>query len=331
MGLDIKSLPKPVKAFFNGIGQVVFIENSISGMIIFASFLIAGLEMNHWAWGDFVSWKYFIYTLIGVNVSNLTAYLMGCDRDAITSGLFGFCPNLVAIAAGVFPATWTAQWVVLFVGCILVVPTQIVINKLTNRLGLPGFTFPFIVMTWFFILIGFQTNLFDYGSRAAAIAPFTGPSGWPAFDWLSCWTKGFEEIYVLDGVISSFVVLAAYFWYKWDFALKACLAVAFSVGAGFVCGVDMTLLSAGLYSYSAILVVGGLDTFCKTKINSGRYWFLFFLSLTFCVLINMAIPTILTPFALPNCTLAFVVSGWIILLIDQFMCDQAEKRALKNN
>ena len=38
MGIDIKSLPKPVRAFFNGIGQVVFIENVIAGAMIFVSF-----------------------------------------------------------------------------------------------------------------------------------------------------------------------------------------------------------------------------------------------------------------------------------------------------
>ena len=41
MGIDIKSLPKPIRAFFNGIGQVVFIENVIAGFLIFISFFIA--------------------------------------------------------------------------------------------------------------------------------------------------------------------------------------------------------------------------------------------------------------------------------------------------
>ena len=44
MNVDIKSMPKPMKAFFNGIAQVVFIENTISGIIFFISFFIAGLE-----------------------------------------------------------------------------------------------------------------------------------------------------------------------------------------------------------------------------------------------------------------------------------------------
>ena len=55
MGIDIKSLPKPIRAFFNGIGQVVFIENVIAGFLIFISFFIAGLEMNGWDFGNWYS------------------------------------------------------------------------------------------------------------------------------------------------------------------------------------------------------------------------------------------------------------------------------------
>ena len=101
MGIDIKSLPKPIRAFFNGIGQVVFIENVIAGFLIFISFFIAGLEMNGWDFGNWYSWRIMVFAFIGVNLANLVAYLMGADRDAITSGLFGFCPNLDCLSAHV--------------------------------------------------------------------------------------------------------------------------------------------------------------------------------------------------------------------------------------
>lgn len=94
MGIDIKRLPAPIKAFFNGIAQVVFIENVISGMFFYVSFWIAGLEMANWDFASWDAWKYVVAVTIGVNLSNLTAYLMGCDKNAIKSGLYGFAPNL---------------------------------------------------------------------------------------------------------------------------------------------------------------------------------------------------------------------------------------------
>ena len=170
MGIDIKSLPKPIRAFFNGIGQVVFIENVIAGFLIFISFFIAGLEMNGWDFGNWYSWRIMVFAFIGVNLANLVAYLMGADRDAITSGLFGFCPNLIAIGSCTFTASadaagnWWSAWIMLVVGCILCVPLQMFINRFTNHFGLPGFTFPFIVMVWFFTAISFQTDLLAVGN-----------------------------------------------------------------------------------------------------------------------------------------------------------------------
>ena len=316
MGIDIKSLPKPIRAFFNGIGQVVFIENVIAGFLIFISFFIAGLEMNGWDFGNWYSWRIMVFAFIGVNLANLVAYLMGADRDAITSGLFGFCPNLIAIGSCTFTASadaagnWWSAWIMLVVGCILCVPLQMFINRFTNHFGLPGFTFPFIVMVWFFTAISFQTDLLAVGNDPVLRTGMNtflengltgnGGSWMTGFDWNSMgWDWGsmtsshwglfainaFEEIYVADGFIASLIVIAAYFWYKWDFALKALLATGFAIGMGLLFGADMGQMGLALYGYSSILTVGALDTFCKSRINSGRYWFLFFLGLVMTSLI----------------------------------------------
>ena len=72
-----------------------------------------------------------------------------------------------------------------------------------------------------------------------------------------------------------------------------------------------------------------LDTFASSKPNTGRYWFLFFLGLVLTCFLNYAIGNVLGVFGLPNCTLAFVIAGWMILVVEHFMLEQAEKRALK--
>lgn len=344
MNIDIKKLPAPIRAFFNGISQVVFIENVISGFMIWISFLIAGLELNGWNFGSWDSWKYFVFATIGVNIANLTAYLMGLDRGAITSGLMGFCPNLISMGAWTFtagrdPSDWWTPWIFMVVGCILVVPLQIAINRFAGHFGLPGFTFPFIVMVWFFCLISFSTDLLDFG-RAGALTTsdpvgswFTGAAGWEGWnweDWGMFFTNGFEEIYVADGFIASVVVIAAYFWYNWQFALKACLAMAISIGMGMIFGAnDGTMMHYALYGYSVILTVGALDTFSATKKNSGRYWFLWFLGCFGTIMINYAIVPLFGIAGLPVCTFAFCLGGWIMLVVDHQMQENAEKRAAK--
>lgn len=355
MGIDIKRLPAPVRAFFNGISQVVFIENVISGAAIFVSFWLANLECLGWDFANWNSWKLVVFVAIGVNISNLVAYLIGADHDAITSGLFGFCPTLISVGCVTFfagaasvpdqSAFELTEWIVLVLGCTLCPMLQVVINRFSYHFGLPGFTFPFIVMMWFFVLISFHTDLIVSVKESALNVPVAADAGnsWlTGFDysqlnwdlgsgksWLMIWLNGFEEIYVCDGVIASIVLIAAYFWHNWQFALKACLACAISVGMALLFGANMGTVGWALYSYSAILTVGALDTFGKSKKNSGRYWFLWFFGLISTCLVNYAIDGIFGIFGLPNCTFAFVLCGWIMLVVENFMVEQAEKRALK--
>ncbi len=353
MGIDLKKLPAPVRAFFNGISQVVFIENVISGMLIFISFWIANLECLGWDFGNWQSWKLVVFVAIGVNISNLVAYLIGADRDAITSGLYGFCPTLICVgsvtffagaASAVSPAHELTEWIVMVLGCVLCPMLQVVINRFTGHFGLPGFTFPFIVMMWFFVLVAFSTDLLDTVKAGALSVDSTvagaGNSWITGFDlgslnwdlgsgssWLMIWLNGFEEIYVCDGVIASIILIAAYFWANWEFALKACLACAISVGMALLFGAGMGNIGWALYSYSAILTAGALDTFGKSKKNSGRYWFLWFFGVICTCLVNYAIDGVFGVFGLPNCTFAFVLVGWIMLVVENFMVEQSEKRA----
>lgn len=94
---------------------------------------------------------------------------------------------------------------------------------------------------------------------------------------------------------------------------------------------DMGQMGLALYGYSSILTVGALDTFCKSRINSGRYWFLFFLGLVMTSLINFGAQTILGAFGMPSCTIAFVLAGWFHLIVERVMIEQAEKKALNKN
>ena len=48
-------------------------------------------------------------------------------------------------------------------------------------------------------------------------------------------------------------------------------------------------------------------------------------------LINFGAQTILGAFGMPSCTIAFVLAGWFILIVERVMIEQAEKKALNKN
>ena len=72
-----------------GIGQVMFQNNALSGLL-----MLIGIFLNSWEMG--------ILALSGNIISTLTAYFSGYGRDDIKNGLYGFNGTLVGIAVGVF-------------------------------------------------------------------------------------------------------------------------------------------------------------------------------------------------------------------------------------
>ena len=72
-----------------GIGQVMFQNNALSGLL-----MLAGIACN--------SWILALLALAGNIVSTLTACLCKYSREDIRNGLYGFNGTLVGIAIGVF-------------------------------------------------------------------------------------------------------------------------------------------------------------------------------------------------------------------------------------
>jgi urea transporter len=79
----------PLLAFLDsclrGVGQVVFMNNPLTGLAILVAMFV------HEAWLGFAG-------VLGLAVSTLAAILIGMDRGAIRAGLFGF--NGVLVGAG---------------------------------------------------------------------------------------------------------------------------------------------------------------------------------------------------------------------------------------
>lgn len=72
-----------------GIGQVMFQNNALSGII-----MLIGIICN--------SWQLAILAVAGTVVGTIAASLLNYDKEDIRAGLYGFNGTLVGIAIGVF-------------------------------------------------------------------------------------------------------------------------------------------------------------------------------------------------------------------------------------
>lgn len=89
-----------------GVGQVMFQNNALSGLL-----MLAGILLN--------SWQMALLAIAGNVVSTLTACLSGYSREDIRNGLYGFNGTLVGIAIGVFMPVSVASLSLLVAGACL--------------------------------------------------------------------------------------------------------------------------------------------------------------------------------------------------------------------
>ena len=112
-----------------GVGQVMFQNNALSGLL-----MLAGILLN--------SWQMALLAIAGNVVSTLTACLSGYSREDIRNGLYGFNGTLVGIAIGVFMPVSVASLSLLVAGACL---SAWIARLFSLQRRVPGFTAPFIL------------------------------------------------------------------------------------------------------------------------------------------------------------------------------------------
>jgi urea transporter len=144
VGLTVANL---AHGFFRGVGEVMFQDNLLTGVIFLLAILVNSRISAAFA-------------ALGSALGLLTALALGGDGVAIYHGLYGFNPVLCAIALGglFFVLTWkSAAYALVAAVFSAIVFAAIVV--LLSPIGMPALTAPFVLVTWLFLLpkSGFQT------------------------------------------------------------------------------------------------------------------------------------------------------------------------------
>jgi urea transporter len=135
-GLTLANL---AHSFFRGVGEVMFEDNLLTGVI----FLIAILVNSRIS---------ALFAVLGSAVALLTALVLGGDGFSIYHGLYGFNAVLCAIALGglFFVLTWKSALYALLAVVFSVVAFA-AIAVLLSPIGMPALTAPFVLTTWLFL------------------------------------------------------------------------------------------------------------------------------------------------------------------------------------
>jgi urea transporter len=132
-----------IDALLRGVGQVMFQNNPITGLLF-----LVGIFIN--------SYKYGLTALLGLVVATFAAYLLGADRTLIRNGLFGFNGVLTGIALSVF-----LQWdwhvaVYIILGAIVSTIVMMGLAKLLISWDMTPLTAPFVLTAWLLLFALYQ-------------------------------------------------------------------------------------------------------------------------------------------------------------------------------
>jgi urea transporter len=158
-------LVKVIEASLRGVAQVVFMDNSISGL-----FVVAGMFVS--------SWYQTLCMLLGVTVATATGLLLDLNRDAFHSGIWGYNGVLVGTGISVFHFGSDNEPLAMsqIVGPIVVLSmcsTVFVagIGRLfVGKFEISPYTIPFCILVWVWFL-GASAHFSYFPVNGMALSP----------------------------------------------------------------------------------------------------------------------------------------------------------------
>lgn len=288
-----------LKGSLKGISQVVLIENTITGLIFLIAITISSYSLG-------------IIAFLSAIIGTLIAKLGGGDEVAINQGLFGFNSVLTGMALTLF-LSGPYQWIIALIGAAIAGIFTAAMTHFMKNTSIPVLTFPYIILTWFFLLTSYRLKAFKLSSdlipQSLAHWELTIAGD---INWTHGIFNGMGQVFFLDNPVSGFILFVGVFWAGWKLGLYAIIGNVVALGIAFVLGGEHTLIFSGLYGYNAILTIIAV---CKI-FNTDDHPLAFLsgiIAAGLTVPIAASIVTWLLPFGLPGLTMPFVLCTWLFL------------------
>lgn len=270
-----------------GIGQVMFQNNALSGLL-----MLVGIFLNSWEMG--------ILAISGNVISTLTACLSGYGREDIKDGLYGFNGTLVGIASGVFmELSLTSLSLMAAASCI----STWIVRLFNLRCPLPGFTAPFILSTW--MLLGFCTWITpDTLLVSDAVAGVDRK-----LDCLQAFGAGIGQVMFQENLLTGLLFGVGILVNSRTAAFYTAFGAIFPLSLVLLPGIDAEMLNMGLMGYNGVL--------CAIALGGRSLKSLVWASCS--VLLSVVLQIIGMNSGIITLTAPFVVSVWIIMRMQKLV------------
>lgn len=281
-----------------GISQVILIENTISGLIILAAITIVDYRLG-------------IIALLSSIIGTLTGYAAGADKNTVRQGLLGYNSVLIGLALSTF-LTSSIRWGIALVGAAFVAIFTASCIHFFKNLKIPVLTFPYIVLTWIFLLAAYHLQIFKLTSE---LLP-QDLSHWKLhiegnLSLLDGLVNGVSQVYFQTNLLAGILILLAVFFDNWKSGIYVIVGTIVGFSTAYCLGAEFEILTQGLYGFNAVLT-----TLAIAKVFDAERHFAPITGVIAAILtvpFAASIATWLMPYGIPGLTTAFVLVTWIFL------------------
>lgn len=292
-----------------GVGQVVFQNNPLSGLVILAAL----------AWN---SWIYAAICVLGVIASTATALVLKADRAVMRDGLYGFNGALVGLALVAFTSedfrtgAIPSVAMVVYLVCAAAFTTMAFasMGAVLAPYKTAPLTMPFVLVGWLFLFAVLKFDAIDAGPMAKPVSPeqFSEAVPYVFATWYEGIGTSIGQIFFQDNWISGYLIIVAIALNSRISAAMGLLGAVVGTLVAAIYGGPEGAVRDGLFGYNSALTAMALcGVFLAFNWRSLIYA-VFGAVISSWLWASVAI--FLTPIAMPVLTSTFVLVTWLMLL-----------------
>lgn len=288
-----------LKESLKGISQIIYIENTITGLLILLAITVSSFSLG-------------VIACLSAMIGTLVAKVGGADKTWVSKGLMSYNSVLSGLVLQTF-LTGPNAWIVALVGAAITAIFTATLMYFLGNFGIPILTLPFILSTWFILLSSYK---FDSIKLNESLVP-QSVANWELhvegeIDLFQAIFNGIGQIFFLTETIPGLLLFIAVFWASRKMGIYAVIGNVVACVTALALVGEHTLIMLGLYGYNAILAILAVSVVYNTKEN--RYAPITGV-LAACITVPLmaSVSIWLLPFGLPALTMPFVLSTWLIL------------------
>lgn len=295
-----------VTAILNGAGQVMFQQSAWTGLLFLAGIFWGAYECHTPA----VAWG----AVVGLIASTIAGFLLEPNAKGGAQGLWGFNGILVGCAFPTFLSNTPLMWVAMIFCAMLSTWVRTGLNNLMAPFKINSLTFPFVLLTWLFLL---SSRILDGIAPASLSTPeltehFNAELSTSFGDLVVYLLKGVSQVFLINSWVTGILFLVGLALCSRWAAIWAAIGSAVSLALAILFKADGADIASGLFGFSPVLTGIAIGcTFFNPNVKSAA-WAIVAIIATF--FIQAAMDVFMMPFGLPTLTGPFCVATWLFLL-----------------